>query len=327
MSGPDGSDGPSSAPARPGGQRVGRPSDLEALVRQASLALEKPTDQDHTSGATTDLSIDEELALHAVGWEPVDLVCGVSLHSVPSGVWTWGQGEITWASEALMRAFGFAAQRIEQDCRRAGGLGVVGVRVERRVRRHHIEVALEGTAVRPVPKGGRGRTSAGTSGRAPDRGVGGATGVKGESGATPERVFVSDLSGRDFALLDAAGWLPLGLAAGASFVYAPRRSVGTVMRQTSQNVELTNLTEALYAARESAMERMQRAAMSLAGHGVVGVKVTEGPVDFASHAIGFAAYGTVVRSLDGRHRRIEPQAVLPLDDVVRGVEATSLRGG
>ncbi|HXW38331.1 MAG TPA: heavy metal-binding domain-containing protein, partial [Acidimicrobiales bacterium] len=244
-------------------------------------------------------SLDEELALHAAGWEPVDLVCGISLFSVPSGIWTWGQGEIGWASNAFMGAFAAASRRIHEDCRRAGGHGVVGVRLERAVHRHHVEVALEGTAVRPVG-GGRGGTSA---------------------------VFLSDLSGRDFSLLEGAGWTPLGLAAGASFVYAPRRSMGTVVRQTSQNVELTNFTEALYAARETAMERMQHAALDLGGTGVVEVKVTEGPVDFASHAVGFAAYGTAVRQRQAEHRPIEPQTAVPLDDAVRGVEATSLRGG
>ena len=33
--------------------------------------------------------------------------------------------------------------------------------------------------------------------------------------------FVSDLSARDFTLLQGAGWRPVGLAFGASFAYAP----------------------------------------------------------------------------------------------------------
>lgn len=272
-------------------------SDLRAQVRQAVAALEKPA-RDAGPPATTDLSLDEELTLHAVGWEPVDLVCGISLFSVPSGVWNWGQGEITWASNAFMQAFAAASNRIHHDCRRAGGHGVVGVRVEQAVHRYHVQVTLEGTAVRPV----------------------------GATGGPPTNVFLSDLSGRDFALLDGTGWDPLGLAAGASFVYAPRRSVGTVMRQTSQNVELGNFTEAIYSARESAMERMQGAALQLGGAGVVEVKITEGPVSFAGHAVGFVAYGTVVRHRGGDQHLLRPQVVLPLDDAVRTFEATSLRG-
>ncbi len=102
--------------------------------------------------------------------------------------------------------------------------------------------------------------------------------------------------------------------------------MGTAMRQTSQNVELTNFTEAMYSARESAMERMQQAALAMGGAGVVEVKVTEGPVGFAGHAVGFSAYGTVVGERDGEHRKLEPQVVLPLDDPAGAFEATALRG-
>ena len=272
-------------------------SDPRADMRAAAAAL---AGQPKPAGArtTSDLSIDEELVLHSIGWEPVELVSGMSMHSVPVGVWNWGQGEIEYASAAYARSFAGAVQRLHQACTHAGGHGVVGVHVEWAVERHHIDVALVGTAVRPV----------------------GSTGL----GADP--VFVSDLSGRDFTLLHSAGWAPLGLAAGASFVYAPRRSVGATMKQSGQNVELTNFTEAMYAAREAAMERMQTAAIGLGGTGVVEVKVTEGPMDFAHHAVGFTAYGTVVRLLADEHRHLGARMVLPLDDPVVGFDATSLRG-
>jgi uncharacterized protein YbjQ (UPF0145 family) len=247
---------------------------------------------------TSDLSIDEELVLHSIGWEPVELVSGMSMHSVPMGVWNWGQGEIDYASAAYARSFAGATQRLHNACTHAGGDGVVGVHVEWAVERHHVDVVLVGTAVRPV----------------------GATGL----GTAP--VFVSDLSGRDFALLHNAGWVPLGLAAGASFVYAPRRSMGTTLKQSGQNVEMANFTEAMYSAREAAMERMQTAAITLGGTGVVEVKVTEGPMDFAHHAVGFTAYGTVVRLGADGHRQVGARMVLPLDDAVIGFDAASFRG-
>jgi uncharacterized protein YbjQ (UPF0145 family) len=247
---------------------------------------------------TSDLSIDEEFALHSVGWEPVELVCGISLVSVPPGVWTWGQGEIVQASDAHARAFAGAGQRIHRECAKAGGHGVVGVHVEAVVQRNHVDVTLLGTAVRPV----------------------------GAKNTAADAVFVSDLSGRDFSLLMASGWAPLGLAVGASFVYAPRRSAGTALKQSSQNIELTNFTEAMYAARESAMERMQEQAIALRGTGVVEVKVAEGPMNFAHHAVGFTAYGTVVRLSADAHRRLDPMVIVPLDDSTVAFDATSLRG-
>lgn len=247
--------------------------------------------------STSDLSIDEALLLHSVGWEADELVCGVSLFSIPAGVWSWGTGEITWASQAATNAMAAAADRLREDCSRVGGHGVVGVEVDIQVHRHHAEVALVGTAVRPV---GAARAS--------------------------NSAFLSDLSGKGFALLHRAGWMPTGIAFGTSFVYAPRRSAADALRQKGQNVELTNFTEALYAARESAMERMQSSAIVLGGDGVVAVQVREGPMAFAHHAISFTAWGTVIKLGEGGHRPTPPQVVLAMDDAVVAFGAEALRG-
>ena len=273
------------------------PVDIRAELRRAVDTLHDPQPS-KVKSMTSDLSIDEELILHSVGWEPIELVCGVSLYSVPMGVWNWGQGEITSASAAYARSFEGAIDRIHRECAKAGGHGVVGVQVDRSIHRHHVDVTLLGTAVRPV----------------------------GAKRVDAAHVFVSDLSARDFTLLHVSGWQPLGLAVGASFVYAPRRSIGVAMQQKSQNVELTNFTEAMYAARESAMERMQSSAIAMGGTGVVEVKVTEGPMDFARHAVGFGAWGTVVRQVTENHRPLKPSMVVPLDDPTSGFEATALRG-
>jgi uncharacterized protein YbjQ (UPF0145 family) len=146
-------------------------------------------------------------------------------------------------------------------------------------------------------------------------------------GPHPTAPFVSDLSARDFTLLQGAGWQPVGLAFGASFAYAPRRSAGDAMKQKTQNIELTNFTEAMYSARESAMERMQRSALDVGGEGVVQVKVTEGPMHFARHAVGFTAWGTAVRLVADTHQFVTPQVILPLDDAVVTFAAENLRGG
>jgi uncharacterized protein YbjQ (UPF0145 family) len=249
-------------------------------------------------GMTSDLSIDEALLLHGAGWEPVDLVCGVSVVSVPFGVWNWGQGEIIVASVAHNGAVEGASEQLRNECIKVHGHGVVGVRVEVEVRTHHISVQLIGTAIRPL-----------------------------EGGPHPSAPFVSDLSARDFTLLQGAGWQPVGLAFGASFAYAPRRSAGDVMKQKTQNIELTNFTEAMYSARESAMERMQRSALDVGGEGVVQVKVTEGPMYFAHHAVGFTAWGTAVKLVADTHQFVRPDVILPLDDAVVIFAAQNLRGG
>jgi len=219
-------------------------------------------------------------------------------------VWNWGRGSISMASDAHNAAVEQAAYQLRSECSKVHGHGVVGVRVEVEVHPHHIDVELVGTAVRPVS----GEDARGTH-------------------AALAMPFVSDLSARDFTLLHRAGWMPVGLAFGASFVYAPRRTAGTAMKQSTQNVELTNYTEAMYSARESAMERMQRSALQAGGQGVVEVKVTEGPMSFARHAVGFTAWGTAVCLVAEAHQFVAPEVVLPLDDAVVTFEAESLRGG
>jgi uncharacterized protein YbjQ (UPF0145 family) len=278
----------------------------EQLRAELRKAGDTTADQRRSSSAgsdrpvTSDLSIDEVLVLHSIGWDPVELVCGASVVSIPMGAWQWGVGEVVPASEAHARAVATAAQRLADECRSVGGRGVVGVEVDFEVERHHVNAVLVGTAVRP--HGGSGRGGA-------------------------ERSFVSDLSARDFTLLHNAGWEPLGLAFGASFVHAPRRTAMTALQQKGQNVELTNYTEALYSTRESAMERMQSSALALGAGGVVAVQVTEGPMSFAHHSIAFTAWGTAVRAGAGGHRYLRPRVVVPLDDTAVGFAAQSLRGG
>jgi uncharacterized protein YbjQ (UPF0145 family) len=272
-------------------------ADLKDEMRKGAAAL--ATDKaPEGHGSTSDLTVDEGLLLHASGWEPIDLVCGVSVFSVPVGTWNWGQGGIEVASQAHNGAVAGAASHLRRECGQVHGHGVVGVEVEIEVRTHHIEVAMVGTAVRPI----------------------------GDAKA-PTTSFISDLSARDFTLLARAGWMPVGLAFGASFVYAPRRTAGAALRQQTQNIELTNYTEAMYSARESAMERMQRSALDVGGQGVVQVHVTEGPMTFARHAIGFTAWGTAVKLVAEQHQFVAPHVVLPLDDAVVQFEAESLRGG
>ena len=247
------------------------------------------------AGATSDLSIDETLLLHSIGWEPVDLVFGISWWAIPWGAWQWQTGEVRDASAAFAGAIEEAETQMRDECARAGGSGVVGVQVELRVRSHHIDVALSGTAIRRTAQ------------------------------PSPGFEFVSDLSARDFALLTRSGWTPIAIAAGASFVIAPRRSARQWAAQQGQNTEMPHLTEALYLAREGAMERMQRAGISRRADGVVGVKLREGPLSHSARIMQFVAVGTAVRLTADEHRSISPSMVVALDDPVRQFEAAHLR--
>lgn len=277
-------------------------TDLAAELHQAMSALGEAGTPSAAGpagegrGATSDLSVDETLLLHSIGWEPVDMVFGVSWWSVPWGSWQWQTGEVGEASTAFAGAMSEAAEQLRSECADAGGSGVVGVEIGLRVASHHVDVSLTGTAVR--------RT------QGPRQGF----------------EFISDLSARDFALLTRSGWWPLGLAAGASFVVAPRRTGRQWVAQQGQNVELPNLTQALYQAREGAMGRMQQAGLAMGAEGVINVKLREGPLGYSARIMQFVAVGTAVHLREGEHRRIRPTMVVPLDDAVRQFEASSLRG-
>ncbi len=274
----------------------------ELLAGMAALSGDAPA---KSRGVTSDLTIDETLLLHGMGWEPVDVVFGVSWWSIPYGFWQWQAGELTEASTAFAGAMETATAELRDECARAGGTGVVGVSVEFAVHSRHVDVALAGTAVRRIDE------------KPTDR------------KARQNAAFVSDLSARDFVLLTRAGWEPLSLVAGASFVVAPRRSAGQWAAQKTQYVELPNLTQSLYLARERAMERMQSAALQARADGVVEVKLREGPLGNVGRTgvrvMQFIAVGTAVRLGSDGHHSIAPVMVVSLDDALRQFEATSLR--
>ena len=279
---------PAGTPAGAGSppQRDARPSDRPApdMRRAAPSGPRAPA----TSHVTSDLTIDETLLLHSLDWEPVDMVIGASVAAIP----TMGFGNAGWsgatdqAASAFTSAVASAVARIQDDCQRAGGHGVIGVEVDFEVRRHVVHAVLVGTAVRPAHGTHRGP------------------------------VFVSDLSVRDFVLLHNAGWEPLGLAFGASFVQVPYRSLGTVFKQMAANTEMTNLTESMYRAREAGMERLQTSAIGMGASGVVAVQYSDRPLPFASHVIGFTAWGTAIRLAGDTHTYMQPRVVVSMNDAV-----------
>ena len=83
------------------------------------------------------------------------------------------------------------------------------------------------------------------------------------------KLFTSDLSVNEFVLVREAGFDPLGLVMGTS-IY----QVAPNIPSSSEGKELTNLTKALYHARELAMNRLEEEADALGADGIVGVRLT-----------------------------------------------------
>ena len=85
------------------------------------------------------------------------------------------------------------------------------------------------------------------------------------------------------------------------------------LAKTGRNVELPNFTQALYDARELAMERMQREAQVLSAEGIVGVHLQEKSHGWGSHTIEFFAIGTAIVPGEDKQAAIEaPTPVLDL---------------
>jgi uncharacterized protein YbjQ (UPF0145 family) len=84
------------------------------------------------------------------------------------------------------------------------------------------------------------------------------------------------------------------------------------LRQMGRNVEMPNFTQALYEARELAMERMQKEADELQSEGIVGARIVERSHGWGSHVIEFFAIGTAVVSTSSDHTIDRPALVLPL---------------
>ncbi|HTW06703.1 MAG TPA: heavy metal-binding domain-containing protein [Acidimicrobiales bacterium] len=291
---------PEATPLEASGHKEADLAELGRLLGEGQVAATVGS-----GGHTSDLSLDEILLLHAVGLEPAEVVFGVGATSIAQGAFTWATGEVTDGYAAFEKSFDSAKEAIRSGCNKAKGVGVLGVEVEIELTHHRAIVIVTGTAVRPVSDG---------------------PGQQAFKVGPRNRAFLSDLSARDFVVLSRAGWYPLDLVAGASFVHAPRRSMGTAIGQATQNVELSNFTQTLYQAREQAMERLQSHITAAGGAGLVDVKIIDRPLHFASHVVEFVAYGTAIKLMAASHTHPVISPVVPVDDAVRTFEASSLVG-
>ena len=223
---------------------------------------------------TSDLSVNEYLCVEKAGFEPVGLVVGSSIYHIGYQQSNWkASQEMGVLTQAMYSARELAMTRMEEEADQLGADGIVGVRLD--VGRYEwgadmAEFIAIGTAIKH--KGGKVH-------RAPNG-----------------RPFTSDLSGQAFWTLMQTGKRPVGLVMGNCVYHVAHRGMMQSMRQTGQNVELEQYTQALYDARELAMERMQKEAEEI-GDGVLGiveVKLHENNHGWGSHVIEFFALGTAV---------------------------------
>jgi uncharacterized protein YbjQ (UPF0145 family) len=240
---------------------------------------------------TSDLSVDEFLLVKAAGFEPLGFVVGSSIYHIGYQQSSWRQSqEMDVLSQAMYSARELAMTRMEEEADQLGADGIVGVRLD--IGRYEwgadmAEFISMGTAI---------RHAGGQLHRAPNG-----------------RPFTSDLSGQDFYKLLASGHRPVGMVMGSCVYHVAHQSMWKAMRQIGQNTELPNFTQALYDARELAMERMQREAEALQAEGIVAVRLEERSHGWGSHVIEFFAVGTAIVPLDGGGQPPAPTLTLSLD--------------
>jgi uncharacterized protein YbjQ (UPF0145 family) len=239
---------------------------------------------------TSDLSVNEFLLVKESGFEPVGLVLGSSIYHIGFQQAMWNQNqEMTVLTQAMYHARELAMTRMEEEADQLGADGIVGVRLE--IGRYDwgadlAEFIAVGTAV---------RHREGILHRAPNG-----------------RPFTSDLSGQDFSTLLRAGYRPAGLVMGNCVYHVARQGMLASLKQIGRNVEMPNFTQALYEARELAMERMQNEADEAQSEGIVGARIIERSHGWGSHVIEFFAIGTAVISVSDNHQIDRPALVLPL---------------
>jgi uncharacterized protein YbjQ (UPF0145 family) len=199
--------------------------------------------------------------------------------------------EMNVLSQAMYEARELAMTRMEEEADQLGADGIVGVRLD--IGRyewgeHLAEFIAIGTAVKHRD---------GEMHRAPNG-----------------RPFTSDLSGQDFWTLLSSGHRPVGLVMGSCVYHVAHQGMFASMRQIGQNVEMPNFTQALYDARELAMERMQKEAEALEAEGIVGVQLQERSHGWGSHVIEFFAIGTAIVPMAGETQLPAPTPTISLND-------------
>jgi uncharacterized protein YbjQ (UPF0145 family) len=117
-------------------------------------------------------------------------------------------------------------------------------------------------------------------------------------GAGKRALFTSDLSVNEFLLVREAGFDPVGLVMGSSIYH-----IGFQMAGFFQNQELDVLTQAMYHARELAMDRMEEEADLLGADGIVGVRLEVTRYEWGEHLAEFMAIGTAIKHRQGEHYR------------------------
>jgi uncharacterized protein YbjQ (UPF0145 family) len=282
---------PDLAPSGPGPhQATYQTGSLEGIPESGRERIERMRGDVERGFFTSDLSINEFLLVKEAGFDPLGLVLGSSIYHIGFQQANWSKNqEMGVLTQAMYHARELAMTRMEEEADQLGADGVVGVRLD--IGRYEwgaelAEFIAVGTAV---------KHRGGELHRAPNG-----------------RPFTSDLSGQDFSTLLRAGYRPVGMVMGNCVYHVAHQGLRASWKQIGRNQEMTTYTQALYEARELAMQRMQSESSELQAEGIVGARIVERSHGWGSHVIEFFAVGTGVMATADKHEIEKPAMVLPL---------------
>jgi len=301
--GPSGPPLPGAPPPGPGPLSPERiQADLDALGRgeiPAAAAERLRQQAGRELPWSSSLSVNDWALSRRLGFTPLGQVMGSSIyHTGWAYASTWSSGELAAPTQAAHAVRELAIGRMGQEAALLGAHGVVDVRLTRRAYAwgaNLTEFTAVGTAVRV-------------------------------DGAPPAaRPFLATVDGADFVKLMGAGYVPLGVALGVSVVYLYTNWQAQWQEQSWVNQEMRQFTEATYAVRSFAMQRLQRDAAQMGADGVMGyhtemrvekVEAGGGGADNerTDHILEFSCLGTAVGRMRTEGEAPRPVRTLLLDD-------------
>jgi uncharacterized protein YbjQ (UPF0145 family) len=247
-----------------------------------------------SSVSTGSLGSAELLAITRAGYQQAGLISGTSVTTIVTA-WTARSqtGEIDSLTTGMATARKSAVERLIAAAHDLDAVGVVDVHARliwRGHRRSHsLELTLVGTAV---------------TGK----------GVHPTAATDHPACFVASMDAVAVSRLAWSGWQPVGLVIGVSVFGFPRRRMSVLAGSNWHGGEALHQTEALYGAREAAMDRLQADAHALGADGVLGISVQQDAHVWGRRAVELSAIGTAVVRTQGDEQMRVPELAFSLAD-------------
>ena len=239
-----------------------------SLPQSVALRLQRERERIEGGAFSSALGVGEMLLARQSGYQVLGQVMGASVYQFGGqrefADWrdfNWRDAdapgwrfELTAYTGALKGACELALARLRAEARALGAHGVVGVRARiskpQQLQGDQIEVRLVGSAVRGGPLG------------------------EGEGDAP----FTSNLSGEETWKLERLGYAPRAFVLESCALLQAlsgetRAFIMGLPSPGEANYEMREYTEAVYVARESAMERLESAALQFGATGIMGVQI------------------------------------------------------